>query len=154
MATQILKYILQQSTANVDAIVTVPTLLTVDGKMGWEVTRVRAYLADVSGVVSTTDITMSIQLNTETGLQGFTDPDQICALGYLFQGTAGGTSAFQVNPIAEWFSEAGRITVQPNLYLLLHTIGAGAVVIAGVEIEYRTVTLTNLEVMRLLQGGA
>lgn len=148
------KYRVAQTVTNQNVELVVPTLLTVDGRMGWNLKRFTTILSDVAGVAPTAKATISCQLNTETGQQLFTDADNIAINLYLFQGIAASTSAGQVQPQAEWRSVDGRLTVQPNLYLLLATSGLTAVQVVLVELEYETVKLTDMEVMRLLQGGA
>lgn len=148
------KYRVAQVTANTTVEQLIPTLLTVDGRMGWNIKRFSTILSDISGIVPTAKATINCQLNTETGSQLFTDADNIAMNLYLFQGIAASTSAGQINPRSEWISVDGRLTVQPELYLTVVTTGLTAAQVVLVEIEYETVKLTDMEVMRLLQGGA
>lgn len=148
------KYKVLQTATNTNIELVVPTLLTVDGKMGWNIKRFTTTLTDIAGVVPTAKGIINCQLNTETGSQTFTDADSIAMNMYFFQGIAASTSAGQIDPHAEWISVDGRLTVQPNLYITLVTSGLTAVQGIYVELEYETVKLTDMEVMRLLQGGA
>jgi len=150
----IIKSVITQATLNTDVALTIPTLLTVDGRLGWNIKRFKTTITMPSSIVPTSDATITVQLNTETGLQSFTDADNVCQSLYLFNGIAASTSGFQVAPHQEWVSDVGRLTVEPNLYVVLSTTGLAGVMIAYTEIEYETVKLTDMEVMRLLQGGA
>lgn len=148
------RYTLSQSVANTDAELIIPTLLTVDGRMGWNITKLKCFLTNTLGLTATTDCSLELQLNTETGTQNFVDKDNIAQLKFLYNGTAASTSGYWVESSQEWASEVGRLTVAPNLYARLITAGFTAFTYVNFEIEYETVKLTDMEVMRLLQGGA
>jgi hypothetical protein len=150
----IIKNQVAQATMNTDVVVSIPTLLTVDGRLGWNIKRFKTTITMPSSIISTADATITVQLNTETGLQSFIDPDNVAQSLYLFNGIAASTSGYQIAPHQEWISDAGRLTVEPNLFLVLSTTGLTGVMIVYTEIEYETVKLTDMEVMRLLQGGA
>lgn len=148
------KFIIAQTALNTDVEQVIPTMLTVDGRQGWSIKRVTGWFLSAQAVLSTVDITIGLQLNTETGNQTYTDSDSVASLSMLFNGTAASTSGFQIDPKVEWVSLDGRLTVQPNLYLRITSANAGAVCSFAVEIEYDLVKLSDIEVMRLLQGGA
>lgn len=154
MASFIHKGLALQTVLNTPAEVVIPTLLTVDGQMGWKINRVWATINTAAAISSAADANIELAVNTETGAQLFTDPDNICTLNWVFNGTAASTSAFQVVPDTEWSVADGRLTVQPNLYVRISSGGMIGMCAANFQIEYETVKLTNMEVMRLLQGGA
>jgi hypothetical protein len=149
----IIKRIVTQTVLNTTTELALPTGITVDGKAGWLVNRVDFWLASAP-ITPITPSVIVVQLNTETGNQPFTDPDSIALGIYLTTGIAASTTAIQVNTHTFWESASGRLTVEPNLYINLATAGLTAVCSVMVSIDYDVIKLTDLEVMRLLQGGA
>jgi hypothetical protein len=154
MTNIIKKYKIAQASANTDVEFIIPTGIAADSRQGWAIKRVTAWFASAAAVISTADITVNLQLNAETGTQDFLDNDSIAYLIMLFNGVAASTSGFQIDAKVEWVSLDGRVTVQPELYLRLVTSGAGAACGFNVEIEYEVIKLTDVEMLRLLQGGA
>lgn len=148
------KYVLTQPANNTDIQLAVPTLLTVDGRLGWNIKRFKSIITNPAAIVPTADATITAQLNTESGFQAFIDADNIATNIYLFNGIAASTSGFQIDPHQEWISDSGRLTVEPNIFFLISTTGLTGNMTVYIEIEYETVKLTDMEVMRLLQGGA
>jgi hypothetical protein len=144
-----------QSGANVDGEVLLPTLLTVDGKSGWLITGVKFSIGNLPfAVIPTADCQATMELNTETGLQSAIDKDCICIEYAAFSGIAASTSSYQVQTTYNAVIPEGRLTVQPNLYLHISTVGFSAALNVICEVFYEVVKLTDMEVMRLLQGGA
>jgi hypothetical protein len=143
-----------QSGINVLTSVPILTGLTVDGKSGWNIKRVRFNFVGPNAVSPVVDTGIILQLNTEIGDQAFTDNDSIVHETISISGVAASTSAFNLPDPRVWISDIGRVTVQPILYLTLVSNGLIAAGVVNVEIEYEIIRLTDLEVMRLLQGGA
>ena len=150
----IIKQQVLQTTPNQTVFAQLPTLLTVDGKQGWKIVHVAAHFVSANFVSPLVDTVIDFQLNTETGIQGFADADNICNLNWRISGIAASTSAFQLATKQEWSSDIGRLTVQPILFMALYTEGLTAAAYVNVEVEYELVRLSDMEVMRLLQGGA
>jgi hypothetical protein len=135
--------------------VLVPTGLTVDGRSGWNILGVTINLPTLNnGLVQTADCTGVLQVNTESGSQSFLDPDNICTAYFLQNGMAASTSAFMVDPLKQIQLPVPRLTVQPELFIYFFTSGMSVALYAEVEIFYDIVKLSDLEVMRLMQGGA
>jgi len=144
-----------QTGVNVTTELAIPTLLTVDGKSGWNILGMNLILSGLGpAVVPTTDAQALVELNTEAGVQNFDDPDNIIFHQFQFSGIAASTSGYQVFNTVQHTLILPRLTVQPNLYLNLSTSGLAQVLTVNVEIVYETVRLTDVEVMRLMQGGA
>jgi hypothetical protein len=143
-----------QSGLNTLTSVMIPTGLTVDGKSGWNIKRITAKFASPESISSAVDTFVFLQLNTEAGSQSFEDNDSVAYLMWFVSGMAGSTSAFQLMPSEQWNSDLGRLTVQPNLYITVSSQGLVSAAVFYVEVEYEVVKLTDLEVMRLMQGGA
>lgn len=148
-----IKEVFTQTAINAANEFTIPTLLTVDGRTGWNIKRVRVALASSVGIVAAASSNILCQLNTEVIKQSFDDPDNIANLQWATVGTAASTGAFPVDLDREWVSEAGRLTVEPNLYVHIESTGLTAAMTFNFLMEYETVKLTDMEMVRLLQGG-
>jgi hypothetical protein len=150
-----MKVTLQQLTVNASTSLTIPTLLTVDGRAGWSIVGISMLVNNWEGcVVPTADCSLQIQLNTETGQQTFTDPDNIALVIFGTSGIAASTSAFQINNRQDIVLPIPRLTVQPNLYLSVTSTGLAVGAVIHASIFYEITKLTDLETMRLMQGGA
>jgi hypothetical protein len=144
-----------QSAANVNAQVALPTLLTVDGKSGWAINGVKFSVTNIgAAVIPTADCFAQLELNTEAGTQSAIDNDSVCVEYIAISGIAASTSAFVVPVTYTAVLPSPRITVQPNLYLFVSSIGMASGLSVVAEVFYEIVKLSDLEVMRLLQGGA
>jgi len=150
-----LKVAVVQLTANATIVVEVPTMLTVDGKTGWNILGLHVSYPQL-GVHTpmNTNSSITLKLNTETGIQSFPDNDNILTQNVMVNGSASSASTVQLQPNHSIVLPSPRLTVQPILYLQLASTGATAPVQANVTLFYETQKLTDLEVMRLLQGGA
>jgi hypothetical protein len=144
-----------QSTLNSTVEITLPTGLTVDGKAGWNIQGVRFLWANAAQCVTpVADCMLFIQLNTETGNQQFTDKDNIIYGIMASSGIAASTSSFWVDGNYQQVLPVPRLTVQPALFLNVSSIGLIINASIYAEVFYDVVKLTDLEVMRLSQGGA
>jgi hypothetical protein len=144
-----------QATPNADAEVAIPTLLTVDGKSGWMITGVKFSVTNLAqATIPTADCSAIMELNTEIGSQSAVDNDSVAIEYIAVSGIAASVSAFQLQTTYNAVLPSGRLTVQPNLYLHVKSLGflSGLAIVA--EVFYEIVKLTDMEVMRLLQGGA
>jgi hypothetical protein len=97
---------------------------------------------------------MNVQLNTESSAQGFLDNDSVYQFMYQFRGVAASTSGIQVDSERIVTFVQPRLTVQPNLYINVSSAGMTVGNTIYVEVFYEIVKLTDIEVMRLMQGGA
>lgn len=128
----------------------ISTLLTVDGKTGWQFVG-----ASVQVLVpyQAAAFEMNVQVNTEGSIQAYDDPDLIFDVTFKQSSTTGYLGEFQPLPhkVSDlWFP---RITVQPTVYIVCAATGTAATAKVKILLAYDLVKLTDLEVMRLLQGG-
>lgn len=150
-----IKQTLVQTASNATTSVEIATGLTVDGKAGWSITGMRFSLPNLSaGHVATVDCNVFIQVNTETGNQVFVDKDSIFNQCLQFSGIAASTTSLQVFGDGTVVLPLPRVTVQPTIYLTVISNGMAVPLQADIELYYEIVKLSDLEVMRLLQGGA
>lgn len=148
-----IKEVFTQTAVNSANEFVIPTLLTVDGRTGWNIKRVRAVLASSVGIVAAAHSNIICQLNTEIVKQSFNDADNIATLLWSTVGTAASTGAFPIDNAREWVSDAGRLTVEPELIVHIESSGLTAAMTINFLMEYETVKLTDMEMVRLLQGG-
>jgi len=144
-----------QTATNATAEIVFPTGLTIDGRTGWNILGVRWESVNLYNVVPVTaNSKIECQVNTETGNQSPMDADNILNICLQYKGTAASTAAFQMQSQGTIPLVAPRLTVQPNLYFHLETAGLTAAASLVLTVDYDVVKLTDLEVMRLYQGGA
>ena len=129
------------------------TSLTVDGKAGWSIRGIRAYWVDGAAVASAD---YSIQATVQVGstVQTFADDEYIDGVAWGLQNTAGVAVAATFEPFKEHFLDEPRVTVQPNIYVSVSSSGTAQANDVIFEVHYDVVKLTDLEIMRLLAGGA
>jgi hypothetical protein len=150
-----LKQLLNQTVINTPIELAIPTDITVDGRTAWSVVGMNYNVRRLNAAVpNVSNSTVTVELNTETGDQTFTDKDSIIFDQLQFHGIAASTSSFYVPSGKSITLINPRITAQPDLYLRLDTSNLTATVELSVEIVYELVKVTDLEMMRLLQGGA
>jgi hypothetical protein len=148
------RVVLTQTGVDVESSLVIPTGLTVDGRLGWSITRMRAIWNNMSSIPPTVvSATLNVQLNTEVGSQLFSDVDSIGMISYKLRGIAASTSANQLFPMVEYVLMEPRLTVEPNLILLLASGTTGLANAVSFEFQYEQVKLSDMDVMRLLQGG-
>jgi hypothetical protein len=129
------------------------TGLTADGKAGWSISSIRAYWVDFAAVAAA-DYGLSAILATIATATTFGDDDEIDRLSWGCQNTAGVAVAIPVNPLQEHFLAESRITVQPELYVAIASAGTAQANDVIIEVVYEVVKMSDLEVLRLLAGGA
>jgi len=149
----IIKSTTVQSGADTTTRLTIDTNLTVDGKTAWSITGFQVYWSN-GETSATADQQFSVSLNTVNTGTTFSSADQIALVNWGLVNTGGVAVAYQVELLksATFFEE--RITAQPSLYVDLVSTGTGQANRAYWQIQYEIVKLTDLEVMRLLVGGA
>lgn len=129
------------------------TNLTVDGKTGWEITGLKAFWAN--GYTGTaTDAIANVVLATLATVTQPNSDDEIARVSWGIQNTGGVAVAFPFEPIKKADISEPRVTVQPDLYIHANTTTTGLSNVFYYEISYELVKLTDLEVLRLLVGGA
>lgn len=150
----VIKKTLTQSGA--DALVSVPidTNLTIDGKAGWEIIGARVLFNTLHAVSGSTINATKVVLGTESTIPLPSDNEEIFTLQMGIHGVAGSTSSWVINSTQTLVLPAPRVTVQPTLFLYLSSSATGVANVAYVEVHYDIIKLTDMEVMRLYQGGA
>lgn len=143
-----------QTAINGTVVATIPTGLTIDGRTGWKISGGRWQYVSVNNAWDgIADAAINYQLTTEGQQLDFLDPDIILQGGIEFSGGTASSGVQLVTTGVDVLPE-GRVTVQPSLDLVLFTTGMVSTLIMGFELFYEPVRLTDLEVMRLMQGGA
>lgn len=147
---------LTQGGADTSASTTIDTGLTVDGKVGVEIYAMEMYWTngetaaagdiEAFGAITTT--------STAPAAASFISPDEIGRISWGLQNTGGVAVAVPYEPIKQTLFLERRVTVQPLLYFHVVTSATGQANQMYVRVFYDIVKLTDLEVMRLLVGGA
>lgn len=135
------------------AAVAINTSLTVDGKAGWQINSMRATWNNASAVAAADWSIFAICSSIAT-LPAPADDEYILGIGWGLQNTAGVAVVSQYEPIKKDSLVEPRITVQPYVYLQVSSNLTGATNNMTIEIFYEIVKLSDLEVLRLLAGGA
>lgn len=131
----------------------IETNLTAEGKTGWQIVGFRMYWS-TGDTVAANDVDTNGILSTVTSITTFDDLDEIGRLNWAVANTGGIAVAYPMELIKEMIiPDGGRITVQPTIYVGLASVGAGSAQTAYFEVIYNIVKLSDLEVLRLLQGG-
>lgn len=150
-----IRKILTQGGADTTATAEIATGLTVDGKSGWRIDFISAYIPLINTAVTTADTSVSILLTTDGIATKPTDEEVIVGAYRATAGTAASTSSYVVDPVIIGRPVIeDRITVQPILHLALSSTATGATLVGYFIIAYELVKLTDLEVMRLSVAGS
>jgi len=133
---------------------TVATGLTVDGRVGWNITRFAVFFSNMYIQVPG-DMEHDVYLQTIATLTTSDSDDVIarCSFGTAITGAA--DVGFQCFPENEVVLFEPRLTVQDSIYVLSrNVVGSTTAPVIYYEINYEVVKLTDLELLRLLVGGA
>lgn len=145
--------IITQSAADTFTQSTIQTGLTPDGKTGWQIVGITGYWS-TGDTVAAADVEVNMILSTVTSVTTFDNVDEIARLNWAVSNTAGVAVAFPLELIKrDILTDNGRLTVQPTVYVGAASSGTSVANVLYYEIEYNTIKLTDLEVLRLLQGG-
>lgn len=142
-----------QTGANTYTSSTVDTNLTADGRTGWDIRRFAGFYSNINGQIAA-DFSQNLILATITTVTTFDSKDEIARVAWQAGGTLF-TDAFQnFDPIKNAVFSGSRLTVQPFLYVNSSSAGQSGAGIMYWEMDYDIIKLTDIEVLRLLQGGA
>lgn len=147
------KVLVTQSANDTFKAVELETGITVDGKAGWQITAVEAFWAD-GAAVAAGDWSVNAVLATVDTQTSFVDSDEIARLSWGMQNTGGVAVAVPYEPYRGHGLLEPRITVQPSLYCAVQSSGTNQANDIVFRVYYEIVKLTDLEVLRMLQGGA
>lgn len=148
--------VVTQSGADTATSVAIDTQITPDGKTGINILAMEVYWDpgetapasdwEISGILQT--------VSTTPTAAGFNTSDEICRVSWGCQNTAGVAVALTLEPIKQIILFEPRITAQPLLYFFALSNNTGLANILRAKIYYETVKLTDVELLRLLVGGA
>jgi hypothetical protein len=131
----------------------IDTGVTVDSRSGIEITAMEVVIPGLTAAPAA-DYRVDFILATTTGQVLFNSADNIEQISWGVQNTAGVAVAFDFEPKKLLIFPESRLTVQPLLYATLFSTGTTLTNIAYWRIFYDTVKLTDVELLRLLVGGA
>jgi len=149
----IIRVAVTQGGADTTGIEQIDTQLTSDGKTGWQITRMQAYWEN-GYTADAADQTLSAILCTQPSVPVPTDAEELARLNWAVSNTAGVAVTYPMDLIKETMAAADRVTVQPTLYAIVASTGTALANLVYFEIEYVEVKLSDVEVLRLLLGGA
>lgn len=142
-----------QTGADTFTAVTIDTNITADGKSGWEIKAFSAYYAN-GETAAAADSDVNVVLATQAAVTTFDQDEEIYRLNWSVANTAGVAVAYPLNLVKREEFIVPRLTVQPALYVHVSSTLSGLANAIYFELAYDIVKLTDLEVLRLLQGGA
>lgn len=130
----------------------IDTNLTADGKAGWEIIAVSAYYTN-GETAAAADSDVSLILATQATVTTFDMDEEIYRLNWAVANTGGVAVAYPVPLVKRELLIEPRLTVQPIIYVQVSSTLSGLANAVAWEFHYNIVKLTDLEVLRLLQGG-
>lgn len=142
-----------QSGADTFTTVAIPTDLTADGRAGWQINSIMAHWVDGAAVVPG-DWQAHAKLATTTNNNTFGADDELARVSWGLQNTAAAAVAVAFEPIKSFSLIEPRITVQPNIYAQVESSATGQANDMIIVVFYELVKLSDIEVLRLLAGGA
>jgi hypothetical protein len=149
-----IKILVTQSGNDTATAKVIETGLTADGKSGWQINGLEAYWVD-GNTVAANDWKLDAVLNTlGASLTTPVSDDEIARLSWGMQNTAGTAVAVPYEPSKQTFLVEPRVTVQPEIYCSLESVSTGQANDVIFVLYYEVVKLTDIEVLRLLAGGA
>jgi len=131
----------------------IETNLTVDGKAGWDIKAFRGFYSNFY-TQNAADIFQNLILSTLATATTFDQDDEICRCAWQAGGTLFTDAWAVMVPIQQALFSGSRLTVQPTLYVNSQATGQSAAGVMYWSMDYEIIKLTDIEVLRLLQGGA
>jgi hypothetical protein len=130
----------------------IDTNITAEGKSGWEIVAFSGYWSNAE-TGAAADYDANLVLAAQAAVTTFDQDEEIYRLQWGVANTAGVAVAYPLSQIKRELLILPRITVQPLLYVQASTTLTGLTNVFYWEMHYNIVKLTDLEVLRLLQGG-
>lgn len=154
----IVKGSLLQSGANVFTAGTVETNLQIDGKSGWLISGFRVFNESVQKNTPA-DMRINVALSTIATQTAMNSLDEIARVTWSLQYDAGTSATTTTIAVSHDLIKTAvflepRLTVQPQIYVQISSEGSGQVSQIYYEINYDLVKLTDVELLRLMVGGA
>lgn len=142
-----------QTGADTFTAAAIDTGLTSDGKAGWQINSIKVFWENGYSAAAT-DQTISAILSTQATLTTPNDNEELVRVNWAVANTGGVAVAYPVDLLKERAAAIDRVTVQPTLYAQVSSVTTGLTNVIYFEIDYEIVKLTEIEVLRLLIGGA
>lgn len=144
--------VVTQGGADTFTIGTIDTNLTADGKAGWEIIGLSAYYSNAE-TAAAADSDVNCVLAVQATITTFDQDEEVYRLNWAVANTAGVAVAYPLNLVKREMLLQPRLTVQPYIYVHVASTLSGLANVMYYEIHYNIVKLTDIEVLRLLQGG-
>lgn len=148
-----IKQLVTQTGTDVFTSIPVFTGLTVDGKAGWRIRSIEASWSDGSSV-SAGDYLLVASVGTVATVTAYGDDDELGRVSWGLQNTAGVAVAIPYEPVKIRELSEERVTVQDQLFFGVSSAATGQANDVVIVVNYDVIKLTDLEVLRLLAGGA
>lgn len=132
---------------------TIDTELIPEDGVAWEITQIDFLISpdQLAALAADSYIQLSITRDTKAAVASYNDVDCVMSEALAFSLTTSGVAAMECN--RKYIPPAGTIFVEPTIYLQLDSNGTGAAMVVYVRLHYRTVKVTELEILRLLQNA-
>jgi hypothetical protein len=142
-----------QGGADTTGSATIDTGIVVDGKTAIIINAMEVFW-DNGESPAAADWEHNVILATTSSATAFSSADEICRVSWGLQNTAGVAVAVTYEPIKSIILLEPRTTAQASLYVFsVSTLTAQANVIRY-RVYYETVKMTDVELLRLIVGGA
>jgi hypothetical protein len=145
--------VLTQGGADTFTAAQILTGLTVDSKAGWQINGFKVFWSN-GYLGAAQDAMANCVLSTLATVTTPNQEDEIARVTWGIQNTAGVAVAMGIEPIKQALVTEPRVTVQSDLYVHGSTVTTGLTNIFYFEISYDIIKMSELEVMRLMIGGA
>lgn len=149
----ILRVKVTQGGADTFTATSIDTGLTSDGKSGWLIKGIKAFWEN-GYLAAAADQSISAILTTQSTVTTPVDDEELGRVNWSVANTAGVAVAYPLQLQKEIMASADRVTVQPLLYAQVSSVTTGLTNVVYFEIDYEVVRLSEIEVLRLLIGGA
>jgi len=141
-----------QGAADAFVAVAIDTNLTAEGKSGWQIESMSGYF--VNGELgAAADADVNLLLTTQATVTVFSDEEEIYRLNWAVANTAGVAVAYPLTLVKREELITPRLTVQPIIHVQISSTLSGIACAFYYEFTYSIVKLTDLEVLRMMQGG-
>jgi hypothetical protein len=149
----IYRELVTQGGADTETRVAIATGITAAGREVMAITAIEAMWSD-GAAVAAADWSLQAYVNTSDVGFDFELATTVTAVSWGMQNTAGVAVSVPYEPVKRWELLEPRITAQPNIYVGVASAGTGQANDVVIQVHYKLVKLTELEVLRLLAGGA
>jgi hypothetical protein len=149
----LVKGVVTQTGADTFTSGTISTGMTADGKAGWEILGLKVFWSN-GYLAAAADAIANAVLATINTVTLPNNDDEIARVSWAVQNTGGIAVAMVFEPSKKADLTQSRVTVQDELYIHVSTTTTGLTNVMYYELEYDIVKLTDIEVLRLLVGGA